>query len=420
MPAVAAPDKGESQRFSFSAQGAPLLTLLRQIADVADVSVISHSSLDAAKVAVEVKNAPVSEVLAAIARSLDRRLTRIGSIYFLGPVEPEDRGALVRKVRRLNAEELKALTELFKSEHGRAHVSGDGLVVVADRVEVLQRLSLTFDQVEAADTSSWVLQLVVVALGEHTRSTLGISTDMTAQFAAALATGAPSTDVASLTLRALLQSVHDSGDSRVVAQPLLLVRDGSTSTIRRGEDIRLAKRSTSPYGTSEVTGYEVIPTGLTITSTLRDDTSSASRLDLKLELSSISGYKDTLPIITTQGIESQTSLVTGGVYLLGSLEASSLSHSLGGSPLPLVYGRERVGYTLQVWAKAYRVAGPLALSQQSAAAAGPGEGPRPGSGNPRTDVEAAPLTIKGDGWKLVPPPVAAPTVPPSPTRAAQP
>lgn len=346
-------------RFSFSAQGAPLPALLRQIADKADVSVIAHSSLHKSLVSVEVKDAPVPEVLASIARSLDRRLTRIGGIYFLGPVEPEDRGSLVRKVRRLSAEELLKLCDLFKSENGRSHVSSDGLVIVADRVEVLERLAQTFDQVERADVSSWVLQLVIVALGDRTKTTLGISTDLTAQFAANLATPDLASYSATAVLGALLQSVHDSSDSRVVAQPLLIMRDGSTSTIRRGEDLRLAKRSTSPYGTSEITGYEIVPTGLTIVATLRDDTAKAAGLNLKLDLSSISGYQDNLPIITTQGIESQTSLVTGGVYLLGSLEASMLSHSLAGSPLPLLFGRDRSAYTLQVWAKAYRIGGPL-------------------------------------------------------------
>lgn len=370
------------RRFSFSAQGAPLPALLRQIGDVAEVSVIAHSSLHDSKVSVEIKNAPVPEVLASIARSLDRRLTRIGGIYFLGPVEPEDRGALVRKVRRLGSEELTRICDLFKSENGRTHVSSDGLVVVADRVEVLERLALTFDQIERAEASSWVVQLVVVALGERTKNTLGISTDLTAQFAANLATPDIANWSASGVLGALLQSVHDSSDSRVVAQPMLVVRDGSTSTIRRGEDLRLAKRSTSPYGTSEVTGYEVIPTGLTITTTLRDDTARAASLALKLDLSSISGYQDDLPIITTQGLESQTSLTTGGVYLLGSLEASSYARTLTGSPLPLLYGRDRSAYTLQIWCRAYRIAGPLSVAAQNAAAAGTGEGPA-SAGNPR-------------------------------------
>ena len=136
-------------RFSFSAQDAPLQTLRRQVADVASVSIVAHSSPDAGKVSIEVKDAPVPEVLASIAHSLDRRLTRIGQIYFLGPVKPEDRGSLVRRVRRLNAELLSKITELFRSEHGRAHVIGDGLVVVADRVEVLERLSQTFGRLSA-------------------------------------------------------------------------------------------------------------------------------------------------------------------------------------------------------------------------------------------------------------------------------
>lgn len=389
LPQVAHVGVDATARFSFSAQGAPLPALLRQIADKADVSVIAHSSLHNSLVSVEVKDAPVPEVLASIARSLDRRLTRIGAIYFLGPVEPEDRGALVRKVRRLNADELLKICDLFKSENGRTHVSADGLVIAADRVEVLERLAQTFDQIERADVSSWVLQLVVVALGDRTKNTLGISTELTAQFAANLATPNLATHSASAALSSLLVSVHDSSDSRVVAQPMLIVRDGSTSTIRRGEDLRLAKRSTSPYGTSEITGYEVIPTGLTIVATLRDDTAQAASLSLKLDLSSISGYQDALPIITTQGLESQTSLVTGGVYLLGSLEASTLSTSLAGSPLPLLYGRDRSAYTLQIWAKAYRIAGPLTARAQAAVAAGPGEGPR--SGNPRPAVDGWPF-----------------------------
>jgi type II secretory pathway component HofQ len=389
--------KENQAKFSFSAYQAPLNSLLRQIADQTSISVIAHNSLESAKVTFEVKDAPVSEVLASIARSLDKRLTRIGEIYFLGPVEPEDRGSLVRRVRRLNQEELNKITELFRSEYGRSHVSDDGLVVVADRVEVLERLSQTFDQVEKAPVSSWVIQLVVVALSDRMKNTLGIKTDMTAQFAANLATPSTSTHTASLAFTSLLQSVHDSTDSKIIAEPLLVVRDGATSTIRRGEDLRLPKKTTSPYGTVEVTGYEVIPTGLTITTTLRDDTVTHASVKLKVESSSISGESEGAPIVTTQSLESATSLATGGVYLLGAIESAQLSRSLSGSPVPLLFSRDRQNYTLQIWAKCYRIAGPLSQSQveraqpsQAERATAEGEGPRPGAETPAAGERAAP------------------------------
>lgn len=373
----------ETQKFSFSANKAPLETLLRQIADKCQISVIAHSSLLNAQVSVEIKNAPASEVLASIARSLDKRLSKIGATYFLGPAEPEDRGSLVRTVKRLNSDELKGICDLFKSEHGRASVTPDGLVVVADRVEVLERLNNTFDQIENASVGCWVVQLVVTSLGERTKTELGIQTDLTANFAANLAKPDISSWNATAAFSSFLKSVHDSSDSQIVAEPLVLVRDGSETVIRRGEDLRLPKKQTSPYGTVETVGYEIISTGLTIKTTVRDDTRGNAQMSLDVDLSAITGFVEDLPIITTQNLKSSTSLRSGGIYLLGSLESSANTRTLTGTPLPLLYGKEKSGNLLQIWGRVYKIAAPFSGAQPVA------EGPA----KPETATVAQPPVV---------------------------
>ena len=93
-----------------------------------------------------------------LGRRLNCRATRIGNVWFLGAIAPEDRGVLVRSVRRLKAEELTKVCTLFASEVGRQVAFEDGLVVVADRVEVLQRLVQALDQLEATPAGCWVVR----------------------------------------------------------------------------------------------------------------------------------------------------------------------------------------------------------------------------------------------------------------------
>lgn len=357
------------KKLTLTADRVPLVTLLRTISDEANISVIAAKELDQEPISLEVKDVAIDQVLGAVARRLGQRLTRIGKIYYIGQISPEDRGVLVKRVRRLDAAGLKAVLDLFRSEFGHSETFSDGLVVVADRVEVLERVEGALSQIEQIESVTWVVQLYLVAMTDKFKSDLGIDLSNTVKFSWQVNTANGSSKAAvSGTLDALLVAAFNSPKARIVAEPLMLIRDGSTASLISGDNIPVPKKTVSAEGTVQTIGFENIQTGLTVKVGLRDETKQKSQAKFYIELSSITGYVEYSPIIKKQTIDTEVSVISGGVYLIGSLVDSQESVNLHGSVLPSIYSQEKDSSSVQVFAKVYRIGGDLqtkALADQS-------------------------------------------------------
>ena len=362
VPLAHAETAASAVRLTFSATAIALPAFLRQLADEGGVSIISHKSLDEALVTLDVRDATVSEVLASVARRLDSRLTRIGNTWFIGPILPEDRGSLVRKVGRLSADQIGKILDSFKSDMGRFSTFSDGVIVVADRVEVLERLTNALDELEKLPANSWVCQLYLVQLNNSAKLALGLKTDYTAKFTANIASNTADSHAASLALSSLIDSSWSVAGSTVMAAPLMLVRDGSPAVIKYGNEVRLPRKTTSPYGTVEVTGYEVIQTGFSVAVDVRDDSIARGLLNLDLSLSSITGYQDGIPQLQKEQFTTAVSVSSGGTYLLGSLDLGTKGKGWEGNVLSASYSKSSDQTTLYIWSRVYKIDGRPLLS----------------------------------------------------------
>ena len=112
---------------------------------------------------------------------------------------------------------LKNGVDSIKSELGRSNAFSDGVIVVADRVEALERLNQALDQLEMVPANSWVAQFYLVTLNNKAKVALGITSDYEAKFTASISSAAPSAKLASFSLNALLQSTYENSGSRLVA-----------------------------------------------------------------------------------------------------------------------------------------------------------------------------------------------------------
>lgn len=363
-----APRPARQQLITISSDNQPLTTFLRHLSDKTGISVIASSSLDSQTVTLEVTDQPVSDVLAAVARRLGQRLTQIGSVYYLGAISPEDRGFLVRRVRRLDQADLDKMAASFISEFGKVQVSRDGIVVVSDRVEVLDRLRSAIDQLEAAPVGSWVIQLYVLSLSEDSLHRLGLDLTQTAKLSYNFA----SLSNASLDLdggfTAILNSTHSDSESKLVVAPLLIIRDGYSGKISKGAQIPVPKKTVSNFGTVQTTGFDYIETGFSLDVALRSDGSNSVAAKFAISDSSITGYNEDVPILTKQTIDTMGVMTSGGIYLVGQLSQESSGSSLGGAILPSLWSRNNSQSVLQVWAKAYRISDSSDLQPERPAA----------------------------------------------------
>ncbi len=354
---------------TLSVQAMPLGTFLRYLSDKTGVSVVCQADLDAQAVTLDVVDTPVTQVVGVIARRLGVSASRTGNVYFLGVSRPEDRGVLVRKVHRLSKTDLAAALLTLQSQNGRSATFDDGLVVVGDTVEVLQRVNELLDGIDNAPSSSWVIQLEILSFDVSKTRDLGLditpAADLTlklaqvaAQPASAVATvtnGVHGGEALNLSINAVFQAARENRDVRMEAEPLLLVVDGETATISKGVQVPIVQNAVSPYGTTTVQSVTYKPTGLQASVTMRDLGSSQGLLKLHFELddvvgTAIQGY----PNLANQSLDTLTALRSGGLYLVGSLNRRDNNHDVvGGLASHATDSSE--GQVLQVWVRAYQI-----------------------------------------------------------------
>lgn len=339
----------------------PLPEFLRFLNQQASVNVVAGAEFDSAAVTVDLTDVPLDEVMSIVARRLNADVTRVGSLYYLGQLKPEDRGILIRRVMRLDSDQIAEAARAFTSEYGKVQVLPDGLVIVADRAQVLVRISDMFDQVEASSSDSWVCQLHIIALSRNQFQQAGFEVkpvlDVATTFA--LTSGASAGSVA-LTggLDAILRVARSGDAASVLAEPMVILGDGRTATLNDGRRVPIAQRTVSPEGTVTVSGFQFIDTGLTLNVTLRDHGRGFAGVKLTTSLSDIVGFVEgEAPITAETRLESTATVKTGGVYMLGSVQRAGKRQAVTGQ-LGTVKEDGESSSVVQIWGRFYRLAPP--------------------------------------------------------------
>lgn len=380
--------EGGGPLLTFSANAQPLREFVRQVSNLTGVSIVIDQALDEQPVTVEVVDQSVDQVLSMVARRLSVQATRSGSMYFLGTLRKEDRGILVRRVRRLSQDEISLAVHTLLSDHGATASFGDGLVVIGDRVEVLARVDDLLNQVEAAESSTWVVQLYLVSLADRDLHDLGIdgtpALDLSVAFAGASSqlggfSIAPQHHL-SAGLQALLRAAKSQQNVGLIAEPLFYLADGEKARLVRGDRVPIPVREqfAANGATTSTTTYTMTQTGLILNVQLRELSSSSAALTVHTELSEITGYVDDVaPITTTEEYETRANVSSGGVFLVGAIERSQVEkkRSVG-----LRFGETSSAERrlLQIWCRAVRVGSPSVAAgtatERSAAGAERSEG----------------------------------------------
>lgn len=366
----------DEPRLTVSADDLPLTAFCRWVADKTGVSIVVEDRLETRRVTLDVKDVAVSDVLGMVARRAGSQVTRVGRLYYVGELRPEDRGVLVRKVARLSGEELKAAVGVLLSEHGRAETFADGLLVVGDRVEVLQRLHELLDGVENAVTATWVVQLFVVNMTRGDVIDLGLDAvpalDVAAAVAGASGGAAPAALAATTNLKGgidiLLRASRERSTVGVMGQPLFLLVDGGDAHAGSGARVPVPMRAVSNQGTSTTSGYQYIDTGLQIDVELREVGHDRARIKVKGSYSTIQSFVDLAPLVSRDDFTSSAVVASGGVYLLNALERRDTEQRNKNLLTIGLKDSEKI-QVVQVWARAFRVAGPASSGAAAARAA---------------------------------------------------
>ncbi len=368
------PVRSTEPRVTLSADAMPLETFARWISNETGYSVVVQASLDQLPVTLDAVNEPISQVLNFAARRLGVQLTQSGNTFYVGSLRPVDRGVLVRKVSRLSSNELAGAVQVLLSDLGRVIAYTDGVLVVGDRVDVLQRIGELLDRVEAAAVDVWVIQLYMISMSSGSMADFGLDVAPALDVAYAFSTASGTLGAAKAALdghslsagfTALLRASASNEAVQLTTAPMFLLLDGHRAKYSDAQKRPIPKRAVSDAGTVTTTGYDFVDVGLVIDLGVRDLGQSRCQLDLQIDSTSLLGVVEDAPITSGQSFKAVSVLNSGGVYLLGTMDRHESRKAVSG-PLQAGVRQQADRSVVQVWARLYRVAGStITLSEDS-------------------------------------------------------
>jgi hypothetical protein len=241
------------------------------------------------------------------------------------------------------------------------------LLLLVDSSENVARVAALLDRIEGTARPQWAIQLHLVTLSQRDILDLGLDTTPALDLAVSQAAGS-SAGVSPVrldaSLRTVLRAAQDRSTVSVTAQPLFLLLDGERAEFTRGTSIPIPRRAVSDQGTVTTTGYEHVQVGTNVAVEIREQTADAVRLTLSVDLSDLVEVTvDGLPRTDRRSYNASCSVVSGGTYLVASIE---IGENREGRGTWLHWGdrRDNSQEVLQVWARAMAVSGP-ALSASS-------------------------------------------------------
>jgi type II secretory pathway component GspD/PulD (secretin) len=327
----------------------PLTEFLRWLSNETGISVVCAESIDTRPVTVDIVKQGVDGILSVVARRLGVQVTRTANVYYIGDLRIEDKGVLVRRVSRLTGPEIIESIMTLLSENGRVAGYDDGLVIVGDKVEILQRVAELIEGVENAPSDSWFVQVFLLSFHNDNLLSYGIDLSLDATYQKGLFSQDIIKDGF---LSAAISASQEEKLVSLVSNPFFVMADGSTAMYVSGQNVPIPKKAVSDAGTITTTGYEYQQTGLQFKLSLRQVQQDKAFISLYFESSAIADYVEAAPVTLAEKFESAFNINSAVPYLVGSIRTDKKSDKLSGW---LSQQKSGSGDTLQIWCKAYKI-----------------------------------------------------------------
>lgn len=331
---------------------------------------IASRDLDGSMVSGNFIDQPIDSVLSAVARSVGTEVIPGVGLYYFGSRRPEDVSVLVRRVMRLDETQIRSAVAGFLASGGTLSVLPDGLVIVGDRLEVLERISEIFDLVAAAPSVVWCVQLHVVSMSDRDLVDFGLDVQPALELALGYAKlSNVARDVAGglrdglrdgaraeldSSLSAVLRAARQRGSVAIIADPLMTIVDGSQARVTKGLSIPVRDSVTNATTGNVQSSVRFIQTGLEISATVREMSDTLARLKVELSFADVVETREGAPLTDRQSLDTSADVATGGVYVLGAIRRGR-SESSQGSFLRLGKRDNVEGDVWVVFAKTYRI-----------------------------------------------------------------
>ena len=348
-------EKKLENKISFSCKDMMLSDFARWFSDTTGMGVVYDYDVSELKITAEFKDATYKNIISTISKRLKLDLVTIGNTYFIGKIEKEDRGVLLRKVKGFDKDQLTSALDSIISDDGKTVVYTTGLVVVSDKEQVLNRINVFLNQLESFQQTCWVCQIYIVAVSKDEMLQGGVEFQPSGKLSydiASAATGATGLDYEAKA-EAIVNSDFSSNFSKLLYSPMYLLREGTYAEWFDGEVVPIPLKSVTEYGVVEITGYEYIDTGFTLKIGVSESLNGAL-IDLDLTNSRVSTYVEEAPQVKTTKLNQKINIESGKIYLMGELNNVKVMENQSKF---FMFEDSEINDVIQVWGRFYRIQG---------------------------------------------------------------
>ncbi|MDP0495006.1 MAG: hypothetical protein Q7Q73_02240 [Verrucomicrobiota bacterium JB024] len=328
---------------------------MRRFAADTGLSVVWAESLDDKLISLSVDQVQPRDVLLVLSRRLGCDLAEYGSLFYLGDPEKTDRTVFVGRIYRAESDEIQSLLNAIKTEQGTITYFDDGSLILVDKIEAVLKLRGLLDSLKEIDSPLWVVQFYISQENVQDSREIGVDVTDDISIAASLANG-DFTSLLRMDITATFQAEISRSEVELVAQPLMFLRDGKTSSIQKVESIPVPQYTTTETGSVTISGYDIMDVGFQLNVGVRDWGGGKCALEYNLQMGDVIGYvNDSVPIEAKDSLQGETVVESGGVYLLGAFQRHIRESQNSGKLFATSHSAGDRTAILRVWAKVIRI-----------------------------------------------------------------
>lgn len=278
------------------------------------MSLVIEERLEDKRVSLDVSGVPIDRVLGMVARRVGSELTINGDLYYVGNLQPEDRGVFCSRVTVMLPNDVDTMIGALLSTEGDVFVDGRGVCVVADKIGVINRVHEVIAMVEDMDRDVWICQYHLVTVRRSNLVDFGIESS-----ASGIVNSSGS--VSEVQFSAVMDSTGGRGTSKIVSEPVFLTNDGEEVVFDMGSEVPIVTSSIDAQSGRLSENLTFKRVGLSLVSTITGTGDDTGTISYSLRDDRVADYNSDGPVITGSNVQGRCDVESGGVYLLASYAA---------------------------------------------------------------------------------------------------
>ena len=348
-----------TKRISYVADNLTVSAFCRYMVQQCGVSIVTQEGLDKQMVNMSIDDQPVEDVIAVLARRLGAQLTRVGHVYYIGTLRPEDKGVLVERITNRNPEQIDIAIKTVLSEYGRSMVFEDGTVVVGDSVEVIRRVHEILDSINREHVSTWYVQLIIITKqlqDEHGHGVrINDEINLTKIIADAASRNISVRLLAERYINAVVKLTATSEYVSISQTPAVIVNGAATARIESSDNIPVPKRAVNDQGEIiATTEYQNVTAGMIAEVKVSSVNGGGHSLAVTVESSDVIGSNGDAPIVRKQRLNTIANMGNEQLYLVGVYYKQRTADRYTGG-LSNLTEQKKEGLAVEVWANVRQI-----------------------------------------------------------------